>query len=344
MHHGHGDDGYRHASPILADFSTNVWYGGPPAGLRDYVFGQWPTVSRYPEVLAESLAARIAAHHGVAPAQVLVSSGTTESIYLVAQAWAGGRTTVLTPAFAEYEDACRLHGHALHLLAWDDLTEPGQLAEPGDLVFICNPNNPTGSVLAPGLLPALLARHPATVFVLDEAFIEFTASIESAIPLLAVFDNLLIMRSLTKAYAIPGLRLGYVVASATLVARLSRGKAPWAVNALAVAAGQYLFENYAQVQLPLARLLAEKAALAEGLAQNPGFEVLPSHTHYFLARTRRGTAAALKRWLLAEHGLLIRDASNFRGLTPAHFRVGTRHPADNQLLLNALAAWTALPT
>ena len=341
MLHGHGDDGYRHASPIRADFSTNVWHGGPPAGLQEYVVSQWPSVSRYPEVLAESLAARIAAHHGVAPAQVLVSSGTTESIYLVAQAWAGHRSTVLTPAFAEYEDACRLHGHKLHFLAWKDLGTTQTLAS--DLVFICNPNNPTGSVLAPGLLPALLAQNPATVFVLDEAFIEFTTSIESAIPLLAIFDNLLILRSLTKAYAIPGLRLGYVVAPAALVARLSRHKAPWAVNALAVAAGHYLFENYAQVQLPLAQLLADKVALAAALVQNPGLDILPSHTHYFLARTRRGTAAALKSWLLDQHGLLIRDASNFRGLTPAHFRLGTRHPSDNQSLIEALAAWTALP-
>ena len=338
MLHGHGDDGYRHARPILADFSTNVWYGGPPAGLQEYVFSQWPTVSRYPEVLAESLAARIASHHGVAPAQVLVSSGTTESIYLVAQAWAGHRSTVLTPAFAEYEDACRLHGHALHFLAWEELTTK-QLAS--DLVFVCNPNNPTGSVLASGLLPALLAQNPATVFVLDEAFIEFTTSSESAISLLAAFDNLLIMRSLTKAYAVPGLRLGYVVASAALVARLSRGKAPWAVNALAVAAGHYIFDNYAEVQLPLTQLLAEKAALAAQLAQNPGLELLPSQTHYFLAKTQHGTAADLKCWLLDQHSLLIRDASNFRGLTPAHFRIGTRCSADNQLLLNALAEWTA---
>jgi len=342
MLHGHGDDGYRHARPLLADFSTNVWYGGPPAGLQDYVFSQWPTVSRYPEVLAESLAARIAAHHGVALAQVLVSSGTTESIYLVAQAWAGQRSTVLAPAFAEYEDACRLHGHTLHFLAWEELSATTHLGS--DLVFICNPNNPTGSVLSPGLIPALLAQNPHTVFVFDEAFIEFTTSIESAIPLLATFDNLLIMRSLTKAYAIPGLRLGYVVASAALVARLSRGKAPWAVNALAVAAGHYLFENYAQVQLLLAQLLADKAALGAQLAQNPGLTIEPSQTHYFLATTRYSTAAELKQWLLDQHGLLIRDAGNFRGLTPAHFRIGTRSAADNQLLINALAEWTALHT
>ena len=339
MLHGHGDDGYRHSQEIVADFSTNVWYGGEPAGLREYVCSQWPTVNRYPEVLAESLAAQVAAHHGVEPAQVLISSGTTESIYLGAQAWAGQRSTVLTPAFAEYEDACRLHGHQLRLLAWEEVASAPPLNS--DLVFICNPNNPTGSVLAPQALVALLANNPRAVFVLDEAFIEFTTSIQTAIPLLAQFDNLLIMRSLTKAYAIPGLRLGYVVASAALVARLTRHKAPWAVNALAVAAGRFIFENYAQVQPPIAQLLAAKASLAEQLAQNPGLAILPSHTHYFLAATRRGTAAELKRWLLDRHGLLIRDASNFRGLTPGHFRLGTRRPADNQLLVTALTEWTA---
>ena len=230
MLHGHGDDGYRQSHKIRADFSTNVWYGGEPAGLKDYVFSQWSAINRYPEVLAESLAARVATHHGVPPGQVLMSSGTTESIYLVAQAWAGQHSTVITPAFAEYEDAGRLHGHELQFRAWGEL-RPG-LELLGALVFVCNPNNPTGSVLAAGLLEDLLGTNPGTVFVLDEAFIEFTTHIQTAIPLLARFDNLLILRSLTKAYAIPGLRLGYVVASEKLIDRLTRGKAPWTVNAL----------------------------------------------------------------------------------------------------------------
>ena len=341
MLHGHGDDGYRHSHRVVADFSTNVWYGGEPAGLQDYVFSQWGTVARYPEVLAESLAARVAAHHGLAPARVLMSSGTTESIYLVAQAWAGQRSTVLTPAFAEYEDAARQHGHRLRFLPWEALA-PAALAG-SDLVFICNPNNPTGSVLRAPELEVLLARNPRTTFVLDEAFIEFTTRIASALPLLARFDNLLILRSLTKAYAIPGLRLGYVVAAERLIARLTRAKAPWTVSAPAAAAGHFIFEHFAAVQPPTEALLADRATFAAQVAQNPGLTVQPSHTHYFLAALRRGSAADLKRWLLTRHGLLIRDAANFRGLTPGHFRVSTRPPADNQLLLNALREWTALP-
>lgn len=338
MLHGHGDDGYRHSHPIVADFSTNVWYGGEPAGLKEYIFCQWPTVNRYPEVLAESLAAQIAAHHGLTPAQVLVSSGTTESIYLVAQAWAGQSSMILSPAFAEYEDACRQHGHQLQFLPWEELQPDTVLVS--ELLFVCNPNNPTGSVLKLEVLAALLAANPRTVFVLDEAFIEFTTSISTAVPLLSQFDNLLIMRSLTKAYAIPGLRLGYVLASTALIRKLTQHKAPWAVNALAVAAGRFLFENYAQVQLPITQLLADKATLSNQLSLNPGLDISPSHTHYFLCATRRGTAAELKHWLLTHHGLLIRDAANFRGLTPNHFRIGTRSPADNQLLINALQEWT----
>lgn len=337
MLHGHGDDGYRHSYPIVADFSTNVWYGGEPAGLKEYVFNQWLTINRYPEVLAESLAAQIATHHGVAPTQVLVSSGTTESIYLVAQAWAGQRSTVLVPAFAEYEDACRQHQHHVQFLPWEALQPAHQFN--CELLFVCNPNNPTGSVLTPPELTALLAANPRTVFVLDEAFIEFTTSIPTAVPLLAQFDNLLIMRSLTKAYSIPGLRLGYVLASAELIGKLTERKAPWTVNALAVAAGRFLFDHYAQVQLPIGQLLADKTALSAQLSANPGLTIFPSCTHYFLGATRRGMAADLKRWLLAHHGLLIRDAANFRGLTPAHFRIGTRSPADNQLLVTALLEW-----
>jgi threonine-phosphate decarboxylase len=342
MLHGHGDDGYRHAHHIVADFSTNVWYGGEPAGLKDYVFSQWPSINRYPEVLAESLAARVAAHHGVPPAQVLMSSGTTESIYLIAQAWAGRHTTVLTPAFAEYEDACRLHSHTLRFLPWEEL-RPDTLVN-SDLVFICNPNNPTGRVLTAVTVASLLVANPGTVFVLDEAFIEFTTSIETLIPLLASFDNLLIMRSLTKAYAIPGLRLGYVVASEALITRLTAGKAPWTVSALAAAAGNFIFEHFAAVQPPVGQLLADRVTFTDQLAQAADLLIEPTHTHYFVVKLPRGTAADLKQWLLARHGLLIRDASNFRSLTSAHFRVSTQRPVDNLLLINALREWTALLT
>ncbi|GAB3251055.1 threonine-phosphate decarboxylase CobD [Larkinella harenae] len=337
MLHGHGDDRDRYQQPIRADFSTNVWYGGEPKGLKEHLFNQWERINRYPEVVADSLAWQIAEHHRVAPEQVLISSGTTESIYLTAQAYAHRRTTLVIPAFAEYEDAGRMHHHTIQFLHWQDLPSLPRLTS--DLVFICNPNNPTGSGFHQ--LADWMRQNPQTLFVVDEAFIEFTAQLDTIIPLLSYFENLLVMRSLTKAYAIPGLRLGYVVGTPSLIEQLKQCKQPWTVNAMALAAGQFIFDQYDRVQVPLVRLLADKETFVDQLRRHSAVEVYESSTHFFLARTRKGNAAQLKTFLVEKHGLLIRDASNFRGLDAGHFRVCTLSPDKNPLLVNALAEWSS---
>jgi threonine-phosphate decarboxylase len=335
MLHGHGDDAYRYQHKIEADFSTNVWYGGEPAGLKEHLFGQWPMIKKYPEVVAESLGEQVARHHQVKPGEVLVTNGTTESIYLLAQVFRGKRTTITIPAFAEYEDACRMHQHAVDFLPWEELATIPLLQT--DLLFICNPNNPTGSVFL--ALEELLVKNPQTLFIVDEAFIEFTLSLETAIPLLHHYPNLLILRSMTKAFAIPGLRLGYVVAHENLIHQLKGFKSPWSVNALAIAAGRFIFDHLPHLQVPVDQLLRDKEDFAARLQQEAGVTVYPSHTHFFLAQTTQGTAAQLKHYLIDQSGLLIRDAGNFRGLSPQHFRVATLAPAQNHLLIVALAQW-----
>lgn len=333
MLEGHGDDGYRFKGNIQADFSTNVWYGGEPAGLKDYLFHRWEKVNRYPEVLAESLAERIANHHRLTAAQILVNSGSTESIYLVAQAFAGARTTIITPAFAEYEDACTRFQHRLRFVNWSDK----EVLPESDLVFLCNPNNPTGAVFTD--LEQWLLRYPATVFAVDEAFIDFTTALESSINLLDRYDNLIILRSLTKTYAIPGLRLGYVVASPSLINRLKAYKQPWTVNTLALEAGHFIFKHFDTIQIPLSRLLTDKEAFTRELTNLPFLEIEKSQTHFFLVQTKKENAATLKSYLLQKHGLLIRDASNFRDLSSQHFRLATLLPLQNQRLLSALKEW-----
>lgn len=335
MLHGHGDDAYRYRHEIKADFSTNVWYGGEPAGLKEQLFNQWHLVQKYPEVLAESVNQLVAQHHHLQPEQVLISNGTTESIYLIAQAFRGKQTTIATPAFAEYEDACRMHQHQLAFMPWEALSSIPELRS--ELFFICNPNNPTGSVLFG--LEELIARNPQTLFVLDEAFIEFTLSIETAIPLLSRYENLLVLRSMTKAFAIPGLRLGYIVAHEKHITRLKDFKLPWSVNALAIAAAKFIFAQHQHIQLPVRQLLKDKEEFAAQMQQQTGAKVYDSHTHFFLAETAHGTAAQLKQYLVEQHGILIRDASNFRGLDERHFRVATLTPAKNQLLLEGLRQW-----
>jgi threonine-phosphate decarboxylase len=335
MLHGHGDDAYRYKQEIVADFSTNVWHGGAPAGLKEFLFSRWQVIERYPEVLAESLGKQIARHHQLHQEQVLISSGTTESIYLIAQAFQAKRTTITIPAFAEYEDACCLHQHQLTFVNWSDLAAVPKLDT--DLCFICHPNNPTGAVLPQ--LEALIAANPQTCFIIDEAFIEFTISVESTIPLLEHYPHLIILRSLTKAYAIPGLRLGYIVASAAMIQQLKEIKFPWSVNAMALEAGKFIFDNYHKIQVPILQLLQEKDKLASQLQLHTPVKLQQSHTHFMLGETPYGTAAELKNFLIEGFGILIRDASNFRGLGKKHFRICTLSPAKNQLLIGAISEW-----
>jgi threonine-phosphate decarboxylase len=338
MLQGHGDDAYRYPNKITADFSTNVWYGGEPLGLKEYVFEQWATINRYPEVMAESLTEMVAAHHQLHAGQILINNGTTESIYLIAQAFAGNKTTIVTPAFAEYEDACTLYGHQLTYLPWSAIAQQPTLSS--DLVFICNPNNPTGAVF-----PALenwIKNNPQTLFIVDEAFIDFTDQIASSMPLINRYPNLLIMHSLTKAYAIPGLRLGYLAASANLIGPLKMMKQPWTVNTVALQAGKFIFENYEQIQIPLPALLTEKARFMAVLRENSVLKIHESATHFFLAETLKEDAAKLKQFLIENHGLLIRDASNFRNLTKQHFRIATLSTKKNRLLIDALTEWKNL--
>lgn len=339
MFQGHGDDRSNYSQEIMADFSTNVWYGAEPPGLKEHLFAHWELVNRYPEVLGASLTAIIAAHHRLTPENILVTNGSTESIYLVAELFSRARTIVVTPTFSEYADACTRYSHKLIRLPWTDL----DILTAARLIFICNPNNPDGALLHDA--EALISNNPDCLFVIDEAFIEFTEAAVSLIPLLSRYDNLLVMRSMTKVYAIPGLRLGYLAGNEKLIDALRALKQPWSVNSLALEAGKFIFNGFSNFQLPLGELLSVKTAFIEQLAIFP-VRITSGYTHFFLVELPEPVADApgrraadLKSFLLKNYGILIRDASNFYGLTDRHFRLATLSREKNELLLGALKEW-----
>jgi threonine-phosphate decarboxylase len=334
---GHGDDGYKHERPLIADFSTNVWYGGAPDGLKAYVFDRWDKIEQYPEVTAESLSNKIAKTYDLPEDSILVANGSTESIYLIANAFAGVRTGITVPAFSEYEDACRMYAHKISLLSWKEVVN-GQITDL-DLLYICNPNNPTGEIIRN--LEEYIVKSRDTIFVVDEAFIEFTCSFSSLIDLVREFDNVIVLRSMTKLYAIPGLRLGYLAAAPSLISRIKNFKLPWSVNSLAIQAGHFIFDHRDSISIPLETVLLEKQNFMSALSAL-GFTVYPSHTHFFLVETPIFNAAELKKYLLTNYDLLIRDAGNFRGLTDKYFRLATLSPEKNNLLINALTEWISI--
>jgi threonine-phosphate decarboxylase len=334
---GHGDDAWQYKEQIRVNFSSNVLYGELDKGLLTHLQDKVADVTRYPEAAAQSLQAVAAAEYAVAFDQVLVTNGVTEAIYLAAQVFGqqAKSARVLIPSFAEYEDACRLHGLDVHLLPWNTLTPVYRF--PAGLVFLCNPNNPTGAAVPVDQLRQLLRDNPHAVFVIDESYIEFTRATSSLLPELGQYPNVLLLRSLTKSCRIPGLRIGFAIGHQPLIRRLRAGKMPWSVNRLAIEAGLYIFSRQ-RFPFPLGQLLADTVAWRDQLQVATGWPVEKTDTHYFLVKTPlEFTAAALKQYLVSRHGLLIRDAANFKGLTPSHFRVACQSPEHNQLLTEALS-------
>ncbi|MBQ4012598.1 MAG: aminotransferase class I/II-fold pyridoxal phosphate-dependent enzyme [Bacteroidales bacterium] len=206
----------------------------------------------------------------------------------------------------------------------------------GALIWLCNPNNPTGSVVPVDKLRAAIENHPQTIFVIDQSYGFFTRE-----PLLSAaeavrYPNVIQLHSMTKRYAMPGLRLGYMTGSPTLLAHIRNFRMPWSVNALAIEAGLYLCAHPETAPIDLPALLAETRRLRERLNTLPGLTAAPTQTHFFLCRLATHRASDLKQWLADRHGLLIRDASNFEGLDAGAFRIATQTPEENELLVEAV--------
>lgn len=335
MIYGHGDDFCRAQLEVKANFSTNVWYGADTHALNSFLSGCLGKIFHYPEPDAASFRKAVAVYHEMQPENVLAGNGATELFYLIAHAFAGKRTVLPVPSFKEYEDACSLYNHQLIFLQG---TAVVSLPEAVSLMFICNPNNPDGRIWTQGQIRLLLDKYPELTLVVDESFIHFAPEADSAIPLLKEYPNLLIVRSMTKCYAIPGLRLGYVLGDSRMTELLARYAQPWSVNALAVEAGKYLLECREKDLPDAVDLLRRQYFFSTQIAAIRGFEPQPSHTSFFLVKTDYN-AACLKQYLLEHHGILIRDASNFRGLDEHYFRINTLTEEKNEMLIRGLCLY-----
>ncbi len=338
MIHGHGDDLYRSETEVKANFSTNVWYGADMKPLLHFLTARLDRIYHYPEPDAGSFCRVAAEYHGVAPENVLAGNGATELFYLVAHAFAGGHTLLPVPSFREYEDACVLYRHHISFLLQ---VNPAHLPTDASLMFICNPNNPDGRIWSEEEIRAILSAYPDRVLVIDESFIWFAPEAHSAIRLVKEYPNLLVVRSMTKCYAIPGLRLGYLIGSPQLIERVSRFAFPWSVNTLAIEAGKFLLQSGDSILPDASCLLERQRCFSARIAEIPGFRPLVSHSSFFLVHTDM-EVARLKCWLLEKYGVLIRDASNFRGLDNHYFRINTLTDSQNNLLLQALKSWNTV--
>jgi len=335
----------RPAGPML-DLSASINpLGASPQVIRA-LLAALPSITRYPDPEASALVEALSRYHDVPARHVVAGHGSTELIYLLARALAPRRALVVHPAFSEYEAALEPLGCAVERVVgrgdagWipprDALLERvGQV----DLVVLANPSNPTGALAPAELLEELAAAcaEARVSLVVDEAFIDFVEgrSLKSTVsrrPWLGV------LRSLTKFFALPGLRVGYALLGERLRERVEGWREPWSVSALAEAAGIAALADRAYRAQTLRVVPAWRAALCVGLERLGGLRVYPSVTNYLLVGIERPglTAAALAAALLRD-GIAIRSGASFPGLGPNHVRIAVPRPEDQQVLLAALA-------
>lgn len=335
---GHGDDFYNSQKEVKINFSSNVWHGANLEKLQEHLISQFDKLTRYPEPDAATLKRLLARRYEIKEDNVIVTNGSVSAFYLLAQAWRGAKSLIAVPSFSEYEDACRLHEHEISFFSTsDDLSEIS--LEGQDFCWICNPNNPDGKLIHRTELLALVAANRNTTFIIDQAYVAFTTEDMLKPSDVKNNPNLVIIQSISKAYNVPGLRIGYLIASQKITNEVNRYLIPWSVNAVAVEASKYILIHPAQFTLPIRKWQRETAEFIYQLNKIDGLEVLPTATTFFLVRLKKGTAAALKEYLLDNYGILIRDASNFRGLDETYFRLSTQTSVENQKLTVAVCEW-----
>jgi threonine-phosphate decarboxylase len=301
--------------PKILDFSANVNPLGPPKAVLD-LFGRGADfLGKYPSLDAGEFCAAAASHHRIPRECVLAGNGSTDLIYLLTRLFEGQRVRVVVPAFTEYEDACEAAGIAVNE------------GEP-DVTFLANPTSPEGR-----LIPRdEILGHPGRL-VVDEAFMDFVGEEESLVGRAAEDSRLIVMRTLTKFYAIPGLRLGYLVAAPGTVSRLRRWQPPWSVNALAISAGIVSLADWEYAERTRLKVNGLREDLIKGLAES-NLEPMPSLTNFILCRVP--DAEFLCRELLAR-GIAARNCDSFTNLEMNRYvRFAVRAGDDNCRLIQAV--------
>ncbi len=335
MIYGHGDDMFRYGDKIKMNFSSNVYSGADYSELRAYLMERFDVVGHYPEPDAHSLEKMIAERLEVPENTVMVTNGANEAIYLIAQLYQGWASVIPQPTFTEYEDACMAFGHTISYDTADEL----EVLPEDRIYWICNPNNPTGNVLLKNLINHIVRTRHRYLHVVDQSYADYTLS-----PMLEPKEmqdcfNLMLLFSLSKKYCIPGLRLGYVTASPIIIGRLKQIRQPWTINAMAIEAGKYLVQNQPKMIPDLEAYLKEAQRLHENLSAVEGLMVMNSATNFMLVNIDEGNIQELKQWLIDNYGILIRDASNFRGLDDHCFRITSQTPEENDTLVKAITEY-----
>lgn len=329
---------------MVVDFSANINPLGLPASLKSALIAEIEVIEHYPDIEYHALHQAIAKHIGCPVNYLLAGNGATELIFLWAHYFRPRKALLVEPSFAEYRRALTRYQCAIETFR---LSEAKGLALSAELLnaltpdldclFLCTPNNPTGLMPDSGLLLQIIAKCRALNIALfiDESFIDFLPGHKGCAPWLADNSHLYLLRSMTKFYAMPGLRLGYLLSADTaLLTTIREQREPWTINALAALAAPVVLNDNEYAKATYRWLAEQQKALYRALAALPQLTVYPPSANYILIKLNHATFD-LQEALMAHH-ILIRHCANYSGLSAAFYRVAIKSAADNQTLINAL--------
>lgn len=352
---GHGSNpdylydaaGLQQPSSII-DFSANINPFGPPTSILDNCRELFNGIETYPDPQSVLLKKKLAQREGLIESQLLIGNGGSELISLIGRLLAGKNVMIVEPAFSEYEKACRINECEISYFSlskeWEvDVDSFTEKLSNVQAVFFCNPNNPTGLYFNKRIMENLLSacQRQGCYLIVDEAFYDFVSQYESLVPYLKDFPNLILLRSMTKIYAIPGLRLGYMIASSEIIERLTNYQSHWSVNSIAMKVGERCLEENEYVHQTVQFVSSQREILFDFYKRN-GFIVTDSKVNFYLLRDRLLEEQYSLFEFLLKKGIVPRHTFNFPGLEGKWLRFAIRTDEENKKLLEAMQEWRSI--
>lgn len=326
----------------IVDFSSNVTPLGASQAVKTVLKNNLAAISDYPDANSSKLEKSLQKYTTISSSNLVVGNGATELIYNFCNAFLSKKSILLTaPTFGEYEAAAKLNDCSIKYFNTmnleDDLKQFIKQIPKNGCVFVCNPNNPTGRLTSKKSLKEIIykcKKNSSFVFV-DECFIEMTPDKnESVILLTKQFDNLFVLRSLTKSFGLAGLRIGYGIGNKQIVSILKKIKIPWSVNSLAQLAAVTALNHLSHLQKSKVLIKKESKYLKEKISNINGFMCYDTSTNFLLIHTKLNSTKLQNK--LLKRNILVRDCKNFHGLNNHYIRIAVKTRKENNLLLREL--------
>ncbi|RZB29604.1 MAG: threonine-phosphate decarboxylase [Desulfobacteraceae bacterium Eth-SRB1] len=331
----------------IIDFSANINPLGYPQGLKETIIEEFDAALNYPDIDSFDLVSGLSEYHDIGRDYILAGNGSTEFMYSIPSTFKPRKALIVTPAFSEYEKGLSLIGTKVSCFKAEEKDNFSididsvcvRLRDGFDIVYFCNPANPTGVLTSKDELCRAIAcaGKTGTLAVIDEAFIDFVEE-ESVKKEILRFHNLIVLRSMTKFFGIPGLRIGYVIAAPSCAAKMRENKIPWTVNALAQKAAVKALVDGDYIRATRQYISTERKYLKAALNEIAGLSAFKSAANFLLVRIydRVGSNSTELKDRLTREGILIRDCSTFDSMGDRYFRVAVKKHEQNVILIEKL--------